>query len=328
MKRQALFIDEGVTAPENCLCVDGVIPGAAACYSHWLDASDDCPQELRHDLSTGMVLRAAESPEKYLDSYAVVANNHIDADGLLSMAVACDPSLIEYRELFLSAAAYGDFTHFTSEAGARFALCLHQYIVRAMEEGGAWQQACVDMVVPQMRKIIQESILPNPDRDQQVERILKCKRSLNLGIIALEHHENLSLVSTMYKSGHFMEGPTTVNQEDDIPPWALWDMVPHDAYQLLCLNNVNGTAFQLDGPRHAWAKTWDLPQLEYADFSAVRDQLQAMEKNDVTWLSRPQTADIGFVCGLASANMSGNALAQSSLDVALVRQAILDVVAN
>ncbi|MBK6941883.1 MAG: hypothetical protein IPH13_17025 [Planctomycetes bacterium] len=108
------------------ISVDGLAP-LGPNFSHW--PGNRTPPALRHDLSTGIVLRWAKlSPAeraRSLDGLDVVTNNHVDTDGILSVFTMLHPEhALEHAPLLLEAAGCGDFQTFTTAAGLAIELTL------------------------------------------------------------------------------------------------------------------------------------------------------------------------------------------------------------
>jgi hypothetical protein len=109
MQRIFRFVPFGSSAPHGSLAVDAGVTGAAATYSHWQGAQAT-PAQLLADTSTGILVRAAGDPRRWLDGFPVVCNNHIDADGLLAALFALRPDLAaRYGAVAIAAAEAGDF---------------------------------------------------------------------------------------------------------------------------------------------------------------------------------------------------------------------------
>ena len=66
------------------------------------------------------------------------------------------------------------------------------------------------------------------------------------------------------------------------------------------MDNGDGTIWQLDAPRHSWARTVILPTVAWPDFAPLAGMFQAQEPGSCTWLARPGASRVGFVCLLAS----------------------------
>lgn len=98
--------------------MDGTEEGYRS-LSHW--PGHRTPAALRHDLSTGTALAFARlSPAEqraFLGSFEVVANNHYDTDGALSVFAMLRPDeALARAPAMLAAAASGDFSVWRGEA--------------------------------------------------------------------------------------------------------------------------------------------------------------------------------------------------------------------
>lgn len=98
--------------------MDGTEEGFRS-LSHW--PGHQTPAALRHDLSTGIALAFARlSPAEQracLGPFDVVANNHYDTDGALSVFAMLRPEqALPRAEAMLAAAATGDFSTWAGEA--------------------------------------------------------------------------------------------------------------------------------------------------------------------------------------------------------------------
>ena len=110
--------------PDECISVDGAAPGRLN-LSHW--PGNRTPARFRHDLSTGMALKLAESKDrlKVLDGFTTVTNNHWDTDGACSVFALVSPALaLTHGQTLLAAAMAGDFSQFTTPDGVKVDLTL------------------------------------------------------------------------------------------------------------------------------------------------------------------------------------------------------------
>jgi hypothetical protein len=275
--------------------VDGDPLGCTALYSHW--PGHPPPAELQADTSTAILLRAAEDPERWLTGFDYCVNNHVDCDGLLSVAVACMPALRRHGDLLRAAAAYGDFGAWPGAAGARLALRLHQLVRDQQADGGDWQQRCYHLVASDLATLISDSQGPDDERDRQVARIEAARRDLRQGGIH-RFSDRLTYIERHHHHGHHADGPTTVDQADDLPPWALSGLIPADHFQLLCFHDDHGWRYHLDAPRHSWALTVDLPMVPWPDLGPLADELSRLSTSP--WCHGDEARARAFTCLLAS----------------------------
>ncbi|MBA2480846.1 MAG: hypothetical protein H0V44_09300 [Planctomycetes bacterium] len=297
--------------------MDGSVPGAAATYSHWRDAPEP-PPGLAADTSTEMTLKAAADAGRWLDPYHVVCNNHIDADGLLSLAIACRPEVaIPHARLLIGAAEAGDFSSWPGREPFRLMLRLHQLIRDEQARGIGWEQRSCTAVVDDLVVLIAESAQPDRERDSQVRRVEDTiARLANRDGFSIDTYGRIAVVTWKRRHGHRSDSFLTVDDDDDLPPWAIGCAVPEHLFQLLAMETPDGTVYQLDAPRYSWARVVNLPHVPWPDLSDVRDRLQAAESGSCRWVDRPVSARLGFVCQLASAQ--GDTTAPSALAAAHV----------
>jgi hypothetical protein len=322
--RAPLYVPEGERAPVGALAVDGTVSGAAAVYSHWRDAPEP-PRELAADTSTAMALKAAADPRRWLAPYTVVCNNHVDADGLLSVAACCQPErALEHERLLIAAAEAGDFGIWPGEAGFRLMLRLHQLIRDEREGGAGWEQRAHERATNDLSALITESAQPETERDAQVREVREAIRRLSdRDGFAVDTYGRIALIAWKRTRGHHSDSFLAVHQEDDLPVWAIGCAVPEHLFQLLAMEQDGGVVYQLDAPRHSWARTVGRPTVSWPDLSALRERLQQEETGSCRWIDRPLAARIGFVCQLASIDDAG-AAAPSRLALGHVLNACRD----
>jgi hypothetical protein len=101
--------------PARTLFVDGTVDGYRS-LSHW--PGNTTPGPLKRDLSTQICLAWAEASsserEALVGSFDEVANNHFDADGVLSAFSVLQPEIsMAHHDLMVRTAATGDFSIWT-----------------------------------------------------------------------------------------------------------------------------------------------------------------------------------------------------------------------
>lgn len=316
-----LFLAAGQVPPPRTLTVDCGVVGAAT-YSHWRGAPPT-PPELLADTSTAIVCAAATDPARWLSGFDHVANDHIDADGLLAMAAACRPDLaIAHRDLLIGAAEAGDFNRWPGEAPFRLMLRVHQAIHQEMARGAGWQQRIADALCAGLAEFIADAADPDPERDAEVAQVLSIRRRLTARAgFTVAQGAGLTVVTWQRQLGRPSDRFTAVHEPDDLPAWAIDVVAGPGDFQLLGMNEDGGTTWQLDAPRHSWARTVSLPTVPWPDLSALAARLQAQEPGSCTWLARPAASRIGFVCQLASQT-------PSSLPIGVITAAVAEAVAK
>jgi hypothetical protein len=321
-----LFLRRDATLPPATLVVDCGLAGAAT-YSHWQGAPPT-PPELLADTSTGILCRAAQEPRRWLGGFRMVANDHVDADGLLAAAVACAPEIgREYHELLVAAAAAGDFSTWTGEPGFRLMLRVHQIIRDRLTDRAGGEQQAYEQVVAALPALISQSAHPDAERDAQVAQVLTVRRRLlaNDGF-AVTRAGALVSIAWRRRLGHINDTATTVYVPDDLPVWAIDAVAGDGEFQLLAMETADGCVYQLDAPRHSWARTVQRPTVAWRDLQALAAQLQARERQPVRWVAGGEARKVGFVCQLAS--VAGGLPAASSLALGDVRAACAAALAS
>ncbi len=306
MKRRPLFVTAGTTVPAHTLAVDGDVAGADATYSHWRTAPPT-PSDLVADTSTAMLVAAARDPARWLDRYETVAIDHIDADGLLSVAIACRPELAsdaQTARLMIAAAECGDFCAWHGDLPYRLMLRLHGVIREAQAAGADWKQRSLDRVVEGFEQLLAEARAGDAERDAQVAWVVGVRDRIQRGDdIALTVDGDLARIAWARRHGH-VDDFLVVRRDDDLPPHAVDGLVPTTAFQLLSQRVDDGWIHQIDAPRHSWARTVQRPIVAWPDLTALAWRL-TQDDDGVRWATLPTSAKVGFTCILASVDEAG-----------------------
>jgi len=103
------YVPAGLLAGRPHVIVDGAPRAGTVCtLSHW--PGTPTPEELWHDVSAGIVVRARARPELLPDGVEVASIDHYDADGVIALALLCVEGLADdHGPLLVEAAAVGDF---------------------------------------------------------------------------------------------------------------------------------------------------------------------------------------------------------------------------
>jgi hypothetical protein len=294
------FVSFGTTAPPHALGVDGAVAGAAAIYSHW-QGDHTTPPELAADTSTGMLVRAAADPARWLAPFETVCNNHIDGDGVLSVLCALRPDLaLAHAPRLIAAATAGDFSQWTGATAFDLLLRVHQLINRVQATGPGWEQRVLEAVGAEADALLTgswpgEATRANAiaDVEAAIDRLIRTPPSV---------HGRLAMVRWRRQIGHcsdlftWLAGPFA---RDDLPLPALATAIAPTHFQLLCEETAEGWQVQLDAPRHSWARTVDLPAVVWPDLTAVAQALAAREPA-AGWVCRPGAGELGFTCLLGA----------------------------
>lgn len=309
----ALHIPDGATAPPNSLAVDGPVPGAEIIYSHW-QGEPNIPDTLLGDTSTEMLLRAAGEPELWLKPYRHVVLGHLDADGLLSAAIAVNPDIARrHGGLLVDAATTGDFQTWRGEPAYRLMLTLNRKI-----HEGPTPQAVVDDVVGNFAEIIRFSGV-DASLDAAVASARTGFAEIYAGRVDIHLDTRLATISWDRKIGHDWDPFLTVGAPDDLPLHILGAIIPDDRFQLRIERFGCGLHAGLDAPRHSWARTIIRPSIPWPDLTPVAAKLDALEAGGCRWLLRPAATGRGYTCLISTNEIP------SSLTVEQIREAILTV---
>lgn len=294
----ARFVPVGAAAPAEALAVDGAVAGARAIYSHW-QGDHTTPRELSADTSTGMLIRAAMDEQRWLKPYPIVCNNHVDADGLLSVLCACRPDLARrHAPVLIAAATAGDFTTWTGEAGYRLVLRLHQIIRDQQAHGDGWEQRTIDAVLDTADALV--SCDEQTGREERTAAVMQATSAITRLILTPPKlMGQMAVVHWRREIGHASDTFLSVFQPDDQPLIALSTMIPPTHFQLLLEETTDGVIVDLSAPRHSWAHTVDLPAVAWPDVTTLAADFKQREP-DVAWTARPGAETVGFTCLLAS----------------------------
>jgi hypothetical protein len=117
-QRQLRYVPVGLLAGWRHVIVDGAPRGGTVCtLSHW--PGTPTPEELWHDVSAGIVLRALERAAPWPDDVEAASVDHYDADGVIALALLCVEGLAaDHGTLLVEAARVGDFGVVTDRRAA------------------------------------------------------------------------------------------------------------------------------------------------------------------------------------------------------------------
>ncbi|MDF1729478.1 MAG: hypothetical protein P1V35_00940 [Planctomycetota bacterium] len=118
------------TGDEAVLSVDGGFDGPGLQLSHW--PGNETPEELKHELSTGIALNFVRLPQARQAELTVgltaLVNNHYDTDGVLALFVLQHPDVaLAHADQLLEIAAAGDFFHVPTESAFCFDVLITLY---------------------------------------------------------------------------------------------------------------------------------------------------------------------------------------------------------
>jgi len=112
------YVPVGLLAGRPHVIVDGAPRAGTVCaLSHW--PGTPTPEELWHDVSAGIVLRALERPDLLPRGVEAATVDHYDADGAIALGLLCVEGLAsEHGPLLVEAARVGDFDVVTDRRAA------------------------------------------------------------------------------------------------------------------------------------------------------------------------------------------------------------------
>ena len=303
--RPFVLVSDAIPCPAQAVSVDSPVAGAQLDLSHW--EHSQAPASVSGDTGCEMVLSALDQPELW-HNIEVVVNDHLDADGLLSAALACRGEVISsraQRALLTATAATTDFTEFHHPAALRLALTIHQHIHRFEGQGDNWQQHCYQAFVEEFEDIIARSSQADPQRDASVAVVMEgIGRLRRQDGISLTSHGPLWLIQWNETHGHqhsFFNTPHIAR--DDCPVLALSAVLPLDAYQLCSWRTGSGWHHILDAPRYSWAGTCRRIPRPWPDAAALAARLS--EQDTTQWLARPDIIETSFT-GLLGTHSQGS----------------------
>ena len=215
-------------------------------------------------------------------------NDHLDADGLLSAALACHGQAVESRfrrELLLAAAATSDFTEYHTPAALRLALTIHQHIARFENQTDNWQQACYDSFIEEFESIIEESLRADQQRDASVAVVVMALNDCVSGKeLSWPITDQCGRSSWQQVHGHqhsFFNAAEI--PADDCPVLALSAVLPLDSYQLCSWRSDAGWHHIFDAPRYSWARTHRRIARPWPDCAEFAARLTAQDS--CAWLA-------------------------------------------
>ena len=112
------YVPAGLLAGRPHVLVDGAPRAGTVCaLSHW--PGTPTPEDLWHDVSTGIVVRALARPDRLPPGVEAATVDHYDADGVIALGLLCVEGLAEeHGPLLVEAARVGDFDVVTDRRAA------------------------------------------------------------------------------------------------------------------------------------------------------------------------------------------------------------------
>jgi hypothetical protein len=252
---------EEVPANIRAVAVDGLVPGAALSLSHW--EGNATPAALKADSSTEIVLRAADTLAR--ERFDVVANNHYDADGVLSVWCALTGDAAHaHHDLLVAAAEAGDFSAYSTEAGVKVSLVLQGSAGVACEAGGDDARAYA-LALPRIDALLRSPDAFEPHWRAGLTAIERAMESFARGRSTVDEDpaRRLSVVALAADLAPGAAHPTTSD--------AVSTAVAHHAHgEWIAVGapDADGWRWRVERAFHAWADTVVRPR--YARRAAAR----------------------------------------------------------
>ncbi len=286
-------------APAGCaaLGVDGGLPtGCAALWSHWPHAPLP-PADLLDDTATGMVLRAALDPRRWLTPWDLAIDDHADVDGCLALAGCADPDTArQHAPLLRAAAECSDFAVYTGAAPLRLSLLVNRALGGCGDDPA--RTAAAQRIAADLDGLCRRAAGGDADLDASVRAVedalerLHARREVHwwrCGPLLTVRWTGTGRGADPFAAGAIPPG---------IGTHALSALSP-DLPQLLVVDGPGGPRLWLDAPRHAWARTVRRPAWTAPDLAPLAARLSA-EDPDAGWCAGEAARGSGFSCLLAA----------------------------
>ncbi|MFM2092250.1 MAG: hypothetical protein RLZZ127_2739 [Planctomycetota bacterium] len=279
-------------APPGSLGVDGTPAGCAALWSHW-PGSPEPPVELADDTATGMALRAAADPDRWLAPWRTVVDDHADADGCLALAVCADPATgRRHGALLRSAAECSDFSCWYGPAPLRLVLLVNRLLAGTGDD--AARTAAARRIAEDLDGLCRRALAGDAELDRSVAAVEACLERLHdPGATRLRRHGPL-LEIRWDGSDRGADPFAAPALADGMCAYALSALAP-GLPQLLVAEGGGRTRMWLDAPRHAWARTVRRPAWTAPEPDALASAL-AVADPDGDWTTGPAARAAGFSC--------------------------------
>ena len=304
--------------------VDGAWGARGLNLSHW--PGNATPRDLRHDLSTGCVLRWArlgrEERERRAAGCTAIVNNHYDTDGACALFAARFPErALEREERLLAAARAGDFFRIPDER----ALALDALVGGL--EGGAQERT--DHLLAELPKMLDARELPRPDLWRPV---VEDARADIRDLGACERRDDPALALVTWTA------PRATRSSRPHAPANGFDPGRHPLFELADVDRVlvvapgpDGTSYRLVISTLSWFDLEPARPLPRPDLPALAARLNELEGTDpaspLAWRAQPRSnasPELWFgAAELESFAEHSPALRPSSLDPGTVHRELL-----
>jgi hypothetical protein len=257
--------EETLSTPN--IVVDGSANAATVLtLSHWPGAPT--PAALQRDLSAEIAFAYLDAPCEHPPA-DVVTNNHVDQDGLVSVAALVDPEVDRHRELLVDVAAAGDFGTYRDRRAARASMV----IARWTDEGWGYRQS-----LPHLVALARD---PEPYRalwEEEDRHLTDSERAIEKGRVTIEEHLDLDLAVVVVPP----DGPDAAGHRFAHETVAgLHPIAIHNATDRFRLLVAQGARFRYVDRYETWVQYRSRPTLPRVDMRPLAAMLS--ERDRVAW---------------------------------------------
>ena len=266
--------------------VDGSArPGTALVLSHWPGSST--PREMWADLSTEIAFRYLKGPRA--TSASVVTCDHLDEDGLASLAVLYAPdAALANEQLLVGLASAGDFGVVIDERSAALAFAVHALVdparspyatagVDTSSGRNFWTAHCYSHLLADLFGLIEELDGRSGLYEHELSAYLASKEAFSGGEISIEEDPDLDLaIVRAERPGEI----GTIGQRMGVPyhPYAL-----HSATSMArIVVAVAGRICYYDR-YETWVRFVSRRRAQRRDMAPFAAALTAREKDSIIW---------------------------------------------
>ncbi len=289
-----VFAPSGAPPPydaETAIGCDG-LPPARLRLSHW--PGNTTPPDLRRDLSTGIALAFASLPDAERGSrfgtFDVVANDHFDCDGLLSVFACLRPGeALPRADAMLAAALAGDLWRAPSRRALAVDLVVSAFTdpdrsplgsaLRGLAPEAA-DALAYEALLERLPALLDDPFATGTAIDDELARVEEDLRWLRSGAVAITRVPAVDLA--------------VLHLSRAIDPRASHEVGACD--RILELRaTAEGTFAELRITAASW---FDLPSeraLPRPDLAALAERLQQSERGDGRWLATASTKPFPFL---------------------------------
>ncbi len=290
---------------QRIIFVDGQTRGYRPSFdlelSHWVP--NQTPKEYKKNTSTEICLEFVKNPRPEFEN-ALIINNHLDVDGLLSVFVLQNPSLsLVHETILVDAARAGDFNADCSPTSMEFYLNLRKGLDSLLVMGVCDQQA-FEAGGQIVKRLLDGHRLPEAAAD--LSWLLDQEALLNTRI-----YQGNRLCAFYFPMDLQMQYPDRVCKvipkfdtgviRSELLPRYLRNREDLERFKLMIWEGPGGLYYQLLIPEYTWAETPDYYNLfgkqslgvnrfsfDTKELQSAFLQLQEMEKNIGIWKIQTQ----------------------------------------